>query len=218
MSVIILAAASGLAREVLEAVRADGRNEVCGIVDDDPARWGDGVEGMPVLGGLDAIHDHDGVEVVLCAGGGMVRRRMAARLGLPVERYATVVHPSVRVPPSCSVGAGSVVLAGAVLTASVRIGGHVVVMPNATLTHDDVLDDFATICAGVTLGGGVRVGAAAYVGMGAGVRENVQIGAEAVVGMGAVVLTDVPPGQTWAGVPAALIERTSAPLTKAATS
>ncbi len=107
------------------------------------------------------------------------------------------------VPDDCAVGRGSVVLAGTVLTTSVQIGRHVVVMPNVTLTHDDVVEDFATICAGVSLGGGVHVGEAAYVGMNAAVRENLSVGSGATLGMGAALLQDLPSLQTWAGVPAA---------------
>jgi serine acetyltransferase len=75
-------------------------------------------------------------------------------------------------------------------------------MPNVTLTHDVVIDDFATLCAAVTLGGSVRVGARSYVGMAASVRENVRVGADSTIGMGAVVLDHVPPGEVWFGVPA----------------
>ena len=112
------------------------------------------------------------------------------------------MHPNVDVPAGCEVGVGSIVLAGVALTAAVTVGSHVVVMPNATLTHDCVLQDFSTVCAGVALGGGVVVGRAAYLGMNASVRENVRVGEGATLGMGAALLVDQPDGETWAGVPA----------------
>ena len=124
------------------------------------------------------------------------------RLGLPDSRLATVVHPTVVLPDAASVGAGTVLLAGVVLTTAVSVGRHVAVMPHVVCTHDDVIDDFATLGAGVRLAGHVRIGAGAYVGSGALVREGLTVGDGALVGMGAVVLHDVPPGQTWAGVPA----------------
>jgi acetyltransferase-like isoleucine patch superfamily enzyme len=104
--------------------------------------------------------------------------------------------------PDTVVGSGSLVLAGVVATADVVIGEHVVCMPNVVLTHDDRLEPYSTLCAGVVLGGGVHVGRAAWVGMGASVRERTRLGARAVIVMGTVVLGDVGEGETWVGVPA----------------
>lgn len=201
----MLVAAGGLALETAEAALAAGL-EVAGCVDDDSARWGTMAGSwLPVLGGVEEVVLRDDAPLVLCAGKGLVRERLAARLGaagMDPARYASVVHPSVAIPASCTVGAGTVLLAGVVLTAQVKVGDHVVAMPRVTLTHDDVVEDYATLCAGVTLGGGVRVGRAAYLGMSSSVRERVTIGAQAVLGMGAVVTRDVPTGETWVGVPA----------------
>jgi sugar O-acyltransferase (sialic acid O-acetyltransferase NeuD family) len=202
---LILVAASGLALEAAEAARECGLR-VEGCVDDDATRW-DSLAGgwLKVLGGLDSVAVQADCTLVLCAGQGAVREQMAARLrdlGVEDDRFATIVHPSVSLPPSCTIGAGSVVLAGTVLTASVSVGRHVVVMPHVTMTHDDVIDDFATLCAGVTLGGGVHVGRAAYLGMASSVREKVTVGAQGTLGMGAVLVRDLPAGAVWAGVPA----------------
>ena len=94
------------------------------------------------------------------------------------------------------------ILAGTVATASVVVGNHVAVMPGVILTHDDVIDDYATITSGVRLGGGVHVGTGAYLGAGILVRENVTIGPWAMIGMGSVVTHDVPAGELWLGTPA----------------
>ncbi|WP_418606703.1 NeuD/PglB/VioB family sugar acetyltransferase [Georgenia sp. SUBG003] len=198
-------AASGLAREVLDVVRATGSHDVVGLLDDDAALHGEHVRDVPVLGGLEAVTAHPDAQLVLCAGRGQARDSLAERLaglGVAEDRYATVRHPSVDVPGSCTVGSGTVLLAHVAVTADVRIGRHVVVMPNATLTHDDVLEDFVTVCANVALGGSVHVGERAYLGMGGTVRERLTVGAGATLGMAAALVTDLPPGQTWLGVPA----------------
>jgi sugar O-acyltransferase (sialic acid O-acetyltransferase NeuD family) len=201
---LIFVAASGLALEVAEAARASGR-AVLGCVDDDATRWGQLAGGwLSVLGGLDLVAAHPDAPLVVCAGRGQVRAGLVDRL---VEmgagdRFTSVLHPSVDVPPSCTVGVGSILLAGVTLTANVVVGDHVVCMPSVTLTHDDEVRDFATLCATVTLGGGVVVGRGAYLGMSSSVRERVEIGDDSILGMGACLLEDLPSGQTWVGVPA----------------
>jgi sugar O-acyltransferase (sialic acid O-acetyltransferase NeuD family) len=201
---LLLVAASGLAREVLSVCEAAGTT-VLGVLDDDPAKEGAVFGGTTVLGTVDRVHDHPEADLLLCAGKGSVRKRLVTRLaalGVGEDRYATVVDPSVRVPSSCTVGAGSILLAGVVLTADVRLGQHVVCMPHVTLTHDDQLADYATLTSGVSLGGGVTVGEAAYIGMNASVREGRVVGAGCVLGMGAALVSDQPPGTVYAGVPA----------------
>ena len=201
---LLLVAASGLAREVMSVCEATGR-QVVGVLDDDPAKAGTAFGSTTVLGSLELARHHPEAELLLCAGKGSVRRDLAVRLavlGVGSDRYATVVDPSVRVPSTCSLGAGSILLGGVVLTADVGVGRHVVCMPHVTLTHDDDLADYVTLTTGVSLGGGVCVGEAAYIGMNASVRERLSVGADSVLGMGAVLVADQPPGTVYAGVPA----------------
>lgn len=210
MADLLLIAASGLAREVVATIGNSRR--VLGILDDDAMLAGASIGGVSVLGPVSSAADHPSACFLVCVGNGSIRRQIVERLrrlGVGPGRYATIVDSSVRVPAGCQIGAGSILLAHAVLTTSVSVGRHVVVMPNATLTHDDVVEDFVTICAGVTLGGTVRIQEAAYLGMNAAIRENVVVGAGSTVGMGSVVLEDVRPGATVVGVPARPMFRTT---------
>ena len=205
MREILLIGASGLAREVLSLLRTQADPRRVLFLDDQPDLWGTSIDGILVVGGLPEVANHPAAEIVLCVGRGAGRAALVDRLsslGVTKERYARVIHRTVEIPDSCRIGAGSIVLAGVVLTTDVRLGDHVVVMPHVTLTHGNRVDSFATLCAGVTLGGDVHIGSGAYLGMQAAVRERVTIGAGATIGMAAAVLGDVPPHDTWIGVPA----------------
>ncbi|RLK60560.1 acetyltransferase [Actinokineospora cianjurensis] len=203
---LLLVGAGGLAREVLAAARAlPGEFTVRGLLDDDPARHGSEVDGVPVLGPSDLVHEHTDDQVLVCVaspGRPEGRANVVRRLDLPAERYATLVHPAASVAYGVEFGEGTVLLAGTVITAPQRVGAHVLAMPHVLFTHDDLVGDFATCAGRATLAGGVVVAESAYLGAGSLVRQGVRIGSRAVIGMGAVVLADVPDGETWVGVPA----------------
>ncbi len=210
---LVLVAASGLAREVAESARRAGW-DVLGCLDDNPELVGTEVmPGLPVLGLVASVAEYADASLLLCAGKGATRQVLAERLrdlGVSDERYAVMVDPMVTVPPSCTVGGGSVLLAGTVLTASVTVGRHVVCMPHVVLTHDDVVEDYATLCAGVVLGGGVTIGTGAYLGMTASVRERTAVGAHSVLAMGAVLVSELPKNGVWGGLPATSLGSMSA--------
>ena len=100
-------------------------------------------------------------------------------------------HASAR---TCTIGAGSVLLAHVDLTADVSVGRHVVVMPQVVLPHDVRVDDFATLASGV------RVGGACHVARGRLHRRRRAVLREGThrrrrgrwSGMGSVVTRDVP--------------------------
>lgn len=205
MTGLILVGASGLAREALAVALILREHTPVHVVDDDQRLWGT-LHGLaPVLGGLDLVADLPDHAVVVAVGKGTTRRGIVHRLaahGVDPDRYASIVHPRLLPSGDTLVGDGCVVLDGVVMTADVEVGDHVVAMPHVTLTHGDVVEDFATLCAGVTLGGDVRVRSGAYLGMNSCVREGLTVGRDAVLGMGSVLLQDLPDGETWAGVPA----------------
>lgn len=215
---LLIVGAGGFAREAAETVRTihsvDGSVRLLGFLDDDRTLHGTTVGGIPVLGPVQAVADHPDAAVVVAVGrpdAYTVRRDIVARLALPADRYATLVHPGSSIGSSCSVGAGTVVLAQVVMTADVMVGDHVVVMPQVVLPHDVRVDDYATLASGVRLGGGVRVCTGAYVASGVCVREGCRVGAWSLVGIGSTVLTDVPDERVWFGSPARNVRRAPLP-------
>ena len=211
MQPLLIIGAGGMGRETAEAVRAINREspawDLLGFLDDGLAARGEPVivDDLPVLGPIADVSLFPDARVVVTIGSPqnfLSRRRIVRALELSSDRYATIIHPAAVIPCSAMVGPGTVILATAVATSPVVIGAHVMVMPAVVLTHDDRVEDFATLASGVRLAGGVRIGEGAYIGAGALIREQRSIGRWALVGMGAAVTRDIPAGQVWAGIPA----------------
>ena len=100
---LLVIGSGGFGRETVEAVRAinaaGGSWQILGYLDDDPAVHGKVVDGVPVLGGIAEVHSHPRALVVVCTGrpdNYLSRPRIVGALGLPPDRYATIVRVPAR--------------------------------------------------------------------------------------------------------------------------
>lgn len=201
---LIVIGAGGHAKVVISTLEAAG-HKVAGIYDDDRAKWGTEILGVPVHGGLAEL----GIELLgkaVIAIGDNAARAIVARQFEGAD-WVTVVHPAAYVHPSASLGQGTVVFAGAVVQPCANVGAHVIVNTGATIDHDCMIDDFVHIAPGTNLAGGVKIGRGAFLGIGSAVIPYRSIGEWSTVGAGAVVITDLPAGVTAVGVPAIPLER-----------
>ena len=189
----------GLGREVA-SLAADAGREIAGFLDDDAGRIGTQVAGLPVIGS--STRFPDGLEVIVAVGNPRVRRAIIQRLRERGAAFAGLVHPTAHVGPRVTIGVGTVVPAGCVITCDVSIGMHCVVGPRGVISHDCQLDDFVTIAPGVTLPGNTHMQNGSEVAIGATMRQQLTIGRGAILGMGAVLTRDLPDGRLWYGAPA----------------
>jgi sugar O-acyltransferase (sialic acid O-acetyltransferase NeuD family) len=188
----------GHAKVIIGMCQALGR-PVEAVLDDDSAKWGTSLLGVPVRGPVASMPA--GACAVIAIGDNDRRRRLS---GAAVE-YATVVHPRAFVDPSASLGAGVVVFAGAIIQPDARVGAHSIINTAATVDHDCEIGPFVHVAPGVHLAGNVRVDEGAFLGIGSVVTPGRRIGAWSVVGAGGVVVKDIPERAIAMGVPARVI-------------
>jgi sugar O-acyltransferase (sialic acid O-acetyltransferase NeuD family) len=201
---LILYGAGGMGQEIADLARATGL-PVLGFIDDDPQLAGRKVLELPVLGNRAFLEGRQ-EQVFVAVGAPSGRRKVREELtAAGVGDAPALIHPTAYVGLGCQVGAGSVIAAGATLTADVQIGSYVIVNAGATVSHNARLADYATVAPGAHLAGNTYVGEGADVGIGASVIQGVHIGPWSVVGAGAVVIDDVPADTTVVGCPARVI-------------
>jgi sugar O-acyltransferase (sialic acid O-acetyltransferase NeuD family) len=213
MKRVVVVGGGGHARPVVEALRTSAaRLQPVACTDSDPLRWGQSVDGVPIVGDDEALRSllAEGVTAACIGLGGHGDNGPRARLhafvtGLGFELPA-VVHGWTHVARTASLGQASVILAGAVVGAGARLGENVLVNSAVTVEHDCLIGDHVHLASGCTLGGGVEIGAQAHVGLGAAILQGRRVGAGAIVGAGAVVVHDVAAGETVIGCPARAME------------
>lgn len=202
---IIIYGAGGLGKEVLSLIRAMDTFDPVGFIDDG-LRKGTEVKGLKVLGGVDTINVMaTPVNLVLAVGDPSTKAMLIKKMIDPARVYfPTLIHPSaiIQEETMVSLGMGTIICAGCVLTTDIVVGNHVLLNLNTTVGHDVAIGDYASVMTGVNIAGNVKIGDGVMIGSGANIINNVSVGSFAKVGMGAVVIRDVDPQATVVGVPA----------------
>jgi len=200
--------AGGFGREVAWlAQRCFGEDVDLTFLVNQPDLVGSMVNGIPVRDVEEFALRSGGTPVVVAIGDPKARQacvKLCAAVGLS---FATLVHPKVEASPWISMGIGSIICAGSILTTNIRVGDHVHINLDCTIGHDVEIEDYVTLAPGVHVSGRVRLGKRAYIGTGAvlinGTEEKpLIVGADAVIGAGACVIRDVEAGSLVVGVPA----------------
>ncbi len=210
MENIVVVGLSGHARVVIDTIERQGRYRIAGIVDT-YRPVGYSCLGHAVLGDEfrlpDIVRQNNICGAVVAIGDNWLRHTLVARIrsitpGLP---FVTVIHPSAQIADTAKVGAGSIILPGAIVCASADVGEFCILNTKASLDHDGTMADFSSFAPAVSTGGRVTVKPFAAVMLGANIIDSVCIGEHSVVGAGSLVLRDVPDFVVAYGSPAKVI-------------
>jgi len=209
MKNIVIYGAGGFGRETSLLIdqinRQSSRWNVLGFCDDGKSKR-EVIDRLPVLGGMDYLKEvREDLSVVVAIADPGVREKIKQQLTNSKLDFPTLIHPSVAVSESCSVGEGSIICADVVMTVNVNIHSFAIVNLKCTLGHDCVLEDYSSLMPAVNISGNVRLGRGVYVGAGAILLQGVSIGERSLVGAGAVVNKSFDNEKRIMGVPARAI-------------
>jgi sugar O-acyltransferase (sialic acid O-acetyltransferase NeuD family) len=215
MNQILLIGASEHAKVVMDIVEKEGKYKILGLIDSyKPA--GEDVFGYKILGAEDTLvnlfKSGEALGGIITIGNNWTRHKMAGKIKalLPEFNFITAVHPSANIARGVGIGAGSVLMAGAIVNSDSKIGEHCILNTKSALDHDCVMGDFSSLAPGVTTGGKVSIGAFSAISLGANIIHGVNIGEQTVLGAGSVALKDIPSYCVAYGVPARVVRKRAA--------
>lgn len=202
---IYIIGAGGLGREIRAMLDSIVEWEVAGFYDDNKP-VGLVVDGTSCIGGVtQLVNDRSRKNVVVALGDPKQKMEILEQLkGSSHLTFPTLVHPSATImnPGATRLGAGSMVLAGCVLTTGISIGDHTLLNLNVTIGHDSELGNCCSVMPGVNIAGNVKIGRGVLVGSGVNIINNIVVGDFSKIGAGAAVIRNVRCSTTVVGVPA----------------
>lgn len=194
MEPILLVGAGGHARACIDVIEREQRFRIAGLVGQID-EVGTTVLGYPVLG-----TDADVPALVSRFLNALV---VVGQIKTPAPRILlfellerceahlpVVVSPLGYVSRHAQVGAGTIVMHGAIVNAGASVGRNCIINSHALVEHDVVVGDHCHVSTSSAINSGVRVGAGTFIGSGSTVRQGLTIGERAVVGMGQRVLAN----------------------------
>jgi len=95
-----------------------------------------------------------------------------------------IVAPTANISRRATIGAGTIVMHGAIVNAGAKVGNNCIINTRALVEHDATVENHCHISTGAILNGDVYIGAGSFVGSGSIIKQGVSLGDGCVVGMG----------------------------------
>lgn len=194
---LILVGAGGHSRSCIDVIEQQDYFEIAGLVDL-PAQKSVQLQdyGYPIIGADSDLPDlAKTYQYALITIGQMQTADHRIRLYKQVAELGfelpAIIAPTAYVSRHATIGAGTIVMHGAIVNAGASIGINCIINSRSLIEHDVIVEDHCHISTGAILNGGVTVGATSFIGSGSIIKQSVKLGRGCLVGMGLGVRYDL---------------------------
>ena len=215
MKKLILFGASNFGDEIVQLFRDINKAkglpvwDIIGFLDDNREVTGHIRNGIKVLGTKEWLESNliNEIYFVCVIGNPKAKEKVVTYLTSKGAKFASGVHPNVIISDTSTIGEGTVVTAGNIITTNAKIGNHIIINLACTVGHYTVINDYCTINPGVNISGDVILEEGVYIGTNATILEKIKVGTYSIIGAGAVANREIPANVTAVGIPAKVIKK-----------
>ena len=210
MKNIVIVGAGGVGRETSLIIQQINELKITwnliGFIDDDVNSWGNVINGYPVIGGMDSLEKLSlDTYVVIAIANYNVKKKIVNKINNKFK-FATIIDPRVWIHDYITIGEGTIIYEGVILTANIEVGNHVIVSPKCGIGHDSIIKDYVSLLWNVNVSGNDVIEEGVIMGSGSTIIQGKKIGKGSIIGAGAVVVDDIDGFTTAVGVPAKVIK------------
>ena len=210
MKNIVIIGAGGVGRETSLIIQQINELKstwnLIGFIDDDVNSWGNVINGYPVIGGMDSLEKLSlDTYVVVAIANYKVKKKIVNKINNRFK-FATIVHPRVWIHDYMTLGEGTIIYEGAILTTNIEVGNHVIISPKCGIGHDSIIQHYVSLLWNVNVSGNDIIEEGVMMGSGSTVIQGKRIGKGSTIGAGAVVIDNIDSYSTVVGVPAKVIK------------
>lgn len=173
---------------------ADGGRTVTAFCVDEPGEETT-FEGLPLISAKTLRDDYgpDAADLFLGVGYSKVnsvRAGLYERFAAEGYRFASYVHPSVKIWPGTSIGQNVMIFENNVVQPGVTLGDDVILWSHNHIGHDASIGDHAFVSSEVCIAGRAVIEARCFLGINATIRDGITVREGCIVGAGALILKD----------------------------
>lgn len=176
---------------------------------DDGYEKGTLINDFEILGDISDVNKTNSeMCVAIAVGNPKVKKIIVEKLLNTYLEFPILIHPTViKSEDYISIGRGSIICAGNILTCNIEIQDFVILNLMCTVGHDVIIKKYSSFMPSVNISGEVIIHQAVYVGTGAKIINQLEIGENTIIGAGAVVSKSLPSNCTAVGIPAKIIKQ-----------